>query len=348
MPLRLRSILISRPIAHQIALALGATVVLICSATLLYLVMHASVDKRHGLVTQLVIFLSGLTIGIGAIIASGEAPNSIQGFRAWIAPKPLAIILVGLYTAFGTMATLLPLIAPPPAVESAPGVIEASVKALQNENVRKDVPVLDLNISPDSDINSNANDHTFYKYSGDYLKLPPTENSKSVEYFLKNPDKLVYIRIVIIANGIIEDIQNKLMANGKYKIGDGCNKPAKTRDIFSNGKLDGLSIPIPIGTPNLDGGASEIITYPCPFFLKFFLKNSAGADRYHSIGNSLAAIDGFFKIKLEASRLDRPYGKVIWIIKLIEYDEPSDLSNNTKNGIMNLKKLHNGDIDFFS
>ena len=112
---------------HHLALGLGLLVVLFCAAFLFYLVSSASLDKNHGQWVRIIVFVSGLCVGIGTIIASGEAPTRRDGWNAWIAPKPIAILLVGVYTAFGTMAGLLPLIAPQPARESYPGALENEI-----------------------------------------------------------------------------------------------------------------------------------------------------------------------------------------------------------------------------
>jgi len=119
-------------------------VTLACTVALLALVGSTAFDKSVARWAKGLLFLIGAAAVAATLLSSDGMPWRARTLRSWLAPKPIAIALIGVLTAFGTMTDALSLFAPRPTVESAPGAIETKIDAIKAD-VRSALPSADVN-----------------------------------------------------------------------------------------------------------------------------------------------------------------------------------------------------------
>lgn len=102
-----------------------------CALALAFLVGSTALDKDAGPWAKAFLFLLGVIAVLAALFASSDAPVGARRWTAWLKARPIALIFVAIFAAFGVMTDALSLLAPRPAVESAPGAIEAGINEIR-------------------------------------------------------------------------------------------------------------------------------------------------------------------------------------------------------------------------
>lgn len=106
-----------------------------CAGILVYLLGSTTLDKNTADWAKALLFLLGAIAAIASVIASDGVPWRARTLAAWLQPRPISILLISIFVAFGVMTDALSLFAPRAATESKPGQIEAKVEqARENTN----------------------------------------------------------------------------------------------------------------------------------------------------------------------------------------------------------------------
>jgi hypothetical protein len=102
-----------------------------CAVSLVYLLGSTALDKDASDWAKTLLFALGALAAVATLMSSDGMPWRARTFTAWLQPRPVALLFIAIFVAFGVMTDALSLFEPRPAIETRPGAIEERVNEIR-------------------------------------------------------------------------------------------------------------------------------------------------------------------------------------------------------------------------